>query len=53
MIPFYAEENGADIIEINTKKSNYTDRITDIFLNTSAVNAMQKIAEELELQQKD
>ncbi|MFW6001539.1 MAG: SIR2 family NAD-dependent protein deacylase [Halanaerobium sp.] len=49
MIPIYAKDSGAEIIEINTKKSNFTDRITDIFLKDKASIAVQKIAEELDI----
>ncbi|ADQ15690.1 SIR2 family NAD-dependent protein deacylase [Halanaerobium hydrogeniformans] len=48
-IPFYAKDNGAKIIEINIKKSNYSDKITKIFLENKAVNAMEKLAFELSI----
>jgi NAD-dependent deacetylase len=48
MIPIYANDNGAKIIEINTKKSNFTDKITDIFLKDKASTAVKRIAEELD-----
>ncbi len=47
LIPLIAKENGAKIIEINTDKSNYTDNITDIFLQEKATDAMQKLFAEL------
>ncbi len=49
MVPIYAKNNGAKIIEVNTKKSNFTDRITDIFLKARAAEAMQVISDELGL----
>lgn len=48
MIPIYAKDKGAEIVEINTKKSNFTDRITDIFLKDKASIAVKRIAEELD-----
>lgn len=50
MIPIYAKNNGAKVIEVNTKKSNFTDRITDIFLKARAAEAMQMISDELGLE---
>lgn len=35
-VPFIAKENGAFIIEVNNDKSNYTNAITDIFLQGKA-----------------
>ncbi|RQD72062.1 MAG: NAD-dependent deacylase [Halanaerobium sp. MSAO_Bac5] len=46
-IPFYAKENGAKIIEINLKKSNYSDELTNLFLKDQAVEALQKLANNL------
>jgi len=46
-IPYLAKENGASIIEVNTKESNYTSRITDIFLQGKATNIMDMLANEL------
>lgn len=46
-IPLLAKENGAKIIEINTEPSNYTGRITDVFLQGKATEVMGKLAEEL------
>ena len=42
-IPYQASQNGATIIEINIKKSNYTDQITDIFLKGEAIEIMNKL----------
>lgn len=46
-IPFMAKENGASIIEVNTDESNYTGRITDIFLQGKATEIMDMLANEL------
>jgi NAD-dependent deacetylase len=46
-IPFLAKENGATIIEVNTEESNYTSRITDIFLQGKATYIMDMLANEL------
>ena len=46
-IPFLAKENGACIIEVNTEESNYTNRITDIFLQGKATSIMDMLANEL------
>jgi len=46
-IPFIAKKNGASIIEINTKKSDYTDSITDIFLKGKATEVVGKLLEKL------
>ena len=42
-IPYIAKENGATIIEINIAKSNYTDTITDIFLEGKATNLFMEL----------
>lgn len=47
-IPYIAKQNGAIIIEINPKESNYTDDIVDIYIKKSADEAMKKIYEGLE-----
>jgi len=46
-IPVFAKTNGATIIEVNTKKSNFTDSITDIFLQGKATEVMAELGEEL------
>ncbi len=46
-IPFIAKENGAKIIEVNIKPSNYTHKITDIFLEGKATEVMQAIVDKL------
>jgi len=48
-IPEIAKSHGAKIIEINIKPSHFTNTVTDIFLHTTAVEAMEKIGELLYL----
>jgi NAD-dependent deacetylase len=48
MIPAEAKSNGAVIIEINPCPSEYTNEITDIFLEDKAIAAMEKLMNELE-----
>ncbi|MCD4723872.1 MAG: hypothetical protein K8R63_03455 [Bacteroidales bacterium] len=48
-IPYLAKENGASIIEVNTKESNYTSRITDIFLQGKATEMMDLLAREMRI----
>ena len=43
IIPQIAKQNGAKIIEINTLPSNYTNSITDIFLQGKASEIMREI----------
>ncbi len=43
MIPYQAQKNGATIIEINPNKSNYTDSITDVFLQGKATEMMKAL----------
>ncbi len=40
MIPHIAKGNGAAIIEINVKESQFTHQITDVFLQSKATEAM-------------
>lgn len=47
-IPIIAKNNGATIIEINVKKSNYTDEITDIFLNGKATKLIDELVKALQ-----
>lgn len=49
MIPTEAKRAGATIIEINTEESNYTNKITDIFLEGKASEVLLEL-EELILQ---
>ncbi|MBF0257272.1 MAG: NAD-dependent deacylase [Desulfamplus sp.] len=43
MIPRMAKRSGANIIEINTTESSYTDSITDIFLKGKATEVMENL----------
>jgi NAD-dependent deacetylase len=43
MIPYEAKKNDAKIIEINIQPSNYTNTITDIFLEGKATEIMNKL----------
>lgn len=43
-IPFLAKQNGAKIIEVNTEMSNYTNNITDIFLQGKATEVMNELS---------
>ena len=53
MIPGLAKRNGAKIIEINPRPSNYTHQITDVFLKADGTEAMQKLLEALGLEISD
>ena len=46
-LPYIAKEKGAKIIEINIETSNYTNKITDIFLNNKATVASEKLEKEI------
>ncbi|MDD3732068.1 MAG: NAD-dependent protein deacylase [candidate division Zixibacteria bacterium] len=48
-IPPMAKQNGAIIIEMNIKPSNYTHQITDIFLEAKATETMTALLKELGL----
>ena len=48
VIPFYAKQNNAKIIEVNIMPSNYTERTTDIFLQGKATEIMTKLLCDLE-----
>ncbi len=43
MIPYEAKNNNAKIIEVNTKPSNYTKSITDVFLKGKATEIMGEL----------
>lgn len=43
LLPKKAKAQGSSIIEVNTKESNYTDTITDIFLQGKATTVMEKL----------
>ncbi|MFO7990359.1 MAG: NAD-dependent deacylase [Desulfotignum sp.] len=47
LIPSAARSNGAAIIEINPVPSEYTARVTDIFLQDSATKAMTRLMEKI------
>jgi NAD-dependent deacetylase len=44
-LPHQAAENGARIIEINPKESNFTQTITDVFIALPAGKAMNRVEE--------
>ncbi len=46
-IPIIARQNGASIIEVNVKESNYTHTITDVFLQGKATEIMSMLEDEL------
>ena len=48
MLPPWAKKSGAMIIEVNTETSNYTDSVTDIFLQGKATEVMQELMNHLE-----
>ena len=43
MIPIIAKNNGTQIIEINIEKSNFTNSITDVFLEGKATEIMKNL----------
>ncbi|MBS3742083.1 MAG: NAD-dependent deacylase [Candidatus Cloacimonetes bacterium] len=45
LIPYQSKRNGAKIVEVNIKPSNYTESITDIFLQGKATKTMQELIE--------
>ena len=47
MVPYHAKENNMKIIEINISPSNYTNSITDLYLEGKATEVMEKIINEL------
>ena len=47
LIPSAAKSNGAAIIEINPVPSEYTSRVTDIFLQEGATRAMTRLMEKV------
>jgi NAD-dependent deacetylase len=42
-IPYIAKQNGAKVIEVNTKPSNYSGSITDIYLEGKATEVMGEL----------
>ncbi len=49
LLPLQAKESGAKIIEINPETSSYTNKITDIYIQANATDALKSVAEELNL----
>lgn len=45
MIPMIAKNNGTKIIEINIEKSNFTNSITDVFLEGKATEIMKNLVD--------
>ena len=46
-VPIIAKQNGAKIIEVNLDPSNYTNNVTDIFLQGKATEIMEKLEIEI------
>lgn len=44
LIPAFAKENGATIIEVNVQPSNYTTSVTDIFLQGKATDVFRQLS---------
>ncbi|MHA1338524.1 MAG: NAD-dependent protein deacylase [Promethearchaeota archaeon] len=49
LIPFFAKQNGAKIIEVNPNPSQFTNEIVDIFINLKAKEAFSLLANELNI----
>jgi NAD-dependent deacetylase len=47
LIPYQARNNGVKIIEINTRRSTFTETITDIFLEGPATELMRELESRL------
>lgn len=47
MVPQMAKQNGAVIIEINTEKSAFTNKITDLFIQGKASDMLQRIVKNI------
>lgn len=47
MIPYIAKKNNSTIIEINTNRSNFTNSITDIFLQGKATEILSELLHNL------
>jgi len=43
LIPYTAKKSNAYVIEINTKPSNFTDNVTDLFLQGEADTILKEI----------
>ena len=46
-IPYHAKQHGATIIEVNPESSNFTNAVTDIFLQGKATEVMKKLGQKL------
>jgi NAD-dependent deacetylase len=46
-VPLLAKRNGAAIVEINPRRSSYTEQITDVFLQEVATAAMSRLLDAL------
>ncbi len=46
-LPYLAKQNGAKIIEINISPSNYTNEITDVFLQGKATEMVDKLVKNI------
>ena len=53
MIPYEAKNNDVKIIEVNTKPSNYTNSITDLFLKGKATEILEKLLKLLEVNENE
>ena len=47
LIPHEAKEKGAKIIEINTERTNFTNSITNLFLQGKATEVMQELLDKI------
>ncbi|MFO7828536.1 MAG: NAD-dependent deacylase [Bacteroidales bacterium] len=47
LVPQFAKQNGAFIIEINPEKSYFTDSITDLFIKGKASDVIEKISNQI------
>jgi len=43
LIPHEAKEKGTKIIEVNTERTNFTNSITDLFLQGKATEIIQEL----------
>lgn len=48
-MPWLAKQHGALVIEVNTEKSNFTNQITDIFLQGKATEISDLLFQEIEI----
>jgi len=47
LIPHEAKERGAKIIEVNTERTNFTDSITDLFIQGKATEVMRELLDKI------